>query len=92
MSIQLVSRAKAAGVRLSPRDVFERKTVAGLAEVAALGDGDRRGVLDELPGGGVGEVPLTPIMRWMLDRGGAGFGRFSQAVILICRRNRRVPG
>ncbi|RZL74693.1 MAG: hypothetical protein EOP29_13670, partial [Rhodococcus sp. (in: high G+C Gram-positive bacteria)] len=25
-------------------------------------------MLDELPGGGVGDVPLTPIVHWMLDR------------------------
>ena len=37
MSIQLVTRAKAAGVVITPRDVFERKTVAALAEVADRG-------------------------------------------------------
>ena len=36
MAIQLVARAKAAGVVISPREVFERKTVAGLARVAAV--------------------------------------------------------
>nr|WP_232433680.1 non-ribosomal peptide synthetase [Rhodococcus sp. AW25M09] len=68
MSIQLVSRAKAAGLALSPRDVFEHKTVAALAEVVAAGEGTAAVVLDELPGGGVGDVPLTPIVAWMLDR------------------------
>ncbi|MCD2100544.1 phosphopantetheine-binding protein, partial [Rhodococcus rhodochrous] len=34
VSIQLVSRAKARGVVFTPRDVFERRSVAGLAEVA----------------------------------------------------------
>ncbi|WP_080737257.1 non-ribosomal peptide synthetase [Rhodococcus fascians] len=68
MSIQLVSRAKAAGLALSPRDVFEHKTVAALAEVVAAGDGTAALVLEELPGGGVGDVPLTPIVAWMLDR------------------------
>ena len=33
VSIQLVSRARKAGLKLSPRDVFEQKTVAGLATV-----------------------------------------------------------
>ncbi|WP_449619236.1 amino acid adenylation domain-containing protein, partial [Rhodococcus cercidiphylli] len=68
MSIQLVSRAKAAGLSLSPRDVFEHKTVAALAEVVASSDGTAPLVLEELPGGGVGDVPLTPIVAWMLDR------------------------
>src|SRR5262249_45669561 len=35
ISIQLVSRARAAGVVLSVRDVFEHRTVAGLVRVAA---------------------------------------------------------
>ncbi|MFF0818631.1 non-ribosomal peptide synthase/polyketide synthase, partial [Rhodococcus sp. NPDC003318] len=71
VSIQLVARAKAAGVVIRARDVFERKTVAGLAQVAALGDESSAPVvLAELPGGGVGEAPLTPIMRWMTDRPG----------------------
>ncbi|WP_308811204.1 phosphopantetheine-binding protein, partial [Rhodococcus sp. AD45-ID] len=82
VSIQLVSRAKATGIVFSPRDVFERKTVAGLAEIAVFGDGLEAATLEELPGGGVGEVPLTPIMRWLLERGTSGFTRFSQALML----------
>jgi amino acid adenylation domain-containing protein/non-ribosomal peptide synthase protein (TIGR01720 family) len=78
MSIQLVTRAKAAGVVISPRDVFERKTVAALAEIA--GQGDETVVLEELPGGGVGEIPLTPIVRWLLGRGG-DFRRYSQTAL-----------
>ncbi|MFC0449395.1 amino acid adenylation domain-containing protein, partial [Rhodococcus jostii] len=78
MSIQLVTRAKAAGVLISPRDVFERRTVSGLAEIAGSGDGTV--VLEELPGGGVGEIPLTPIVRWMLGRGG-DFRRYSQSAL-----------
>ncbi|WP_160103359.1 amino acid adenylation domain-containing protein, partial [Rhodococcus sp. T7] len=78
MSIQLVTRAKAAGVLISPRDVFERKTVAGLA--ATAGTDDEAVVLDELPGGGIGEIVLTPIVRWMLARGG-DFRRYAQSAL-----------
>ncbi|GCE43503.1 hypothetical protein Rhow_007733 [Rhodococcus wratislaviensis] len=78
MSIQLVTRAKAAGVLISPRDVFERKTVAGLAATACTDD--EAVVLDELPGGGVGEIVLTPIVRWMLARGG-DFRRYAQSAL-----------
>ncbi|MFD7010512.1 amino acid adenylation domain-containing protein, partial [Rhodococcus jostii] len=78
MSIQLVTRAKGAGILISPREVFERKTVAGLA--AAAGTEDGTVVLDELPGGGIGEIPLTPIVRWMLARGG-DFRRYSQSAL-----------
>ncbi|MEV0299066.1 amino acid adenylation domain-containing protein [Nocardia sp. NPDC050710] len=80
MSIQLVTRARAAGVSFSARDVFERKTVAGLAEVAV--DGSAASVLSELPGAGVGAVPLTPIMQRLLARSESGIGRLSQAMML----------
>ncbi|MGW6421808.1 amino acid adenylation domain-containing protein [Nocardia sp. NPDC055053] len=81
MSIQLVTRARAAGVAFSAREVFERKTVAGLAEIAVVDDGAAATALPaELPGGGVGPIPLTPIMCWMFERG--GFDRFCQWVLL----------
>ncbi|WUI70062.1 amino acid adenylation domain-containing protein [Nocardia sp. NBC_00403] len=80
MSIQLVSRAKAAGIVFTPRDVFEQKTVARLARVA-VDVGDIALVeLAELPGGGVGEVPLTPVVAASLAAG--SFGRFAQAMVL----------
>ena len=42
VSIQLVARARAAGLVFTPREVFERKTVAALAVVA--GDADTQAV------------------------------------------------
>ncbi|MEU2258674.1 condensation domain-containing protein, partial [Nocardia xishanensis] len=86
MSIQLVARAKAAGVVISPREVFEHKTVAGLAGVAAWA-GVGGPVLEELAGGGVGQVPVTPIVAWLLERVGSsdrvgGVDRVSQSVLL----------
>ncbi|MGF6887585.1 amino acid adenylation domain-containing protein/non-ribosomal peptide synthase protein (TIGR01720 family), partial [Nocardia sp. GAS34] len=82
MSIQLVTRARAAGVLFSPRDVFECRTVAGLARVAIRDTAAATALAAELPGGGVGPIPLTPIMRWLLERAESGFGRFSQAMML----------
>ncbi|MFD9670183.1 condensation domain-containing protein, partial [Rhodococcus sp. NPDC059968] len=82
VAIQLVSRAKARGVVFSSRDVFERRTVGGLAEVAQLPeDSGPPVVLAELPGGGVGWMPLTPVARALIERGG-GFGRFSQHMLV----------
>ncbi|GAA3219228.1 amino acid adenylation domain-containing protein [Actinocorallia longicatena] len=77
-SIQVVSRARTEGLVLSPRDVFEHRTVARLCVVAeenALAKD--RPVLAELPGGGVGLVPLLPVGRHLLERGGS-IGRFAQ--------------
>jgi amino acid adenylation domain-containing protein len=68
MSIQLVSRARRAGVNVMPRDVFEQPTVRALAEVARWSDGlsARRPAPDE----GTGLLIPTPILRWFLGRPG----------------------
>ncbi|MGA9871874.1 MAG: amino acid adenylation domain-containing protein, partial [Rhodococcus sp. (in: high G+C Gram-positive bacteria)] len=87
VSIQLVARARARGVIITPRDVFEQKTVARLAAVSTTEDAlVPESVLDELPGGGVGRMPLMPfaqsmIERVMIERGGS-FDRFVQTVTL----------
>jgi len=78
LSIQLVARAKAVGVSFSTQDVFDQKTVAALAATAtASGNGTQ---LPELPGGGVGAMPLSPIVHAMLERG--NFDRFAQAALV----------
>ncbi|MFD0182974.1 condensation domain-containing protein, partial [Streptomyces sp. NPDC127133] len=77
MSIQLVSAARRAGLRFSPRDVFECKTVARLAEVARAADG----AVPAAPDDGVGEVPLTPIMKELVSRGGP-FEEFNQSTVV----------
>ncbi|WP_264349529.1 non-ribosomal peptide synthetase [Streptomyces milbemycinicus] len=79
-SIQVVSRARAHGVEISPRDVFEHRTVARLAEVV----GGRTGVgalLEEFDGGGVGSMPLLPVARWFRELG-TGFDRVSQSMMV----------
>jgi non-ribosomal peptide synthase protein (TIGR01720 family) len=87
VSIQLVSRARRAGLSITPRAVFQYQTVEALAavagDVAATAAAQGREVaLDDV---GVGEFPATPIMRWLRERGGPT-ERFSQAMLL------RVPG
>ncbi len=79
LAIQLVSRARAEGVTVTPLQVFEHRTVAALA--AAADAAGATAVLEELPGGGVGEIPLPPIVRYMLDRGG-DHDRFAQTAVL----------
>ncbi|MEO3755455.1 amino acid adenylation domain-containing protein [Streptomyces sp. B6B3] len=66
MSMQLASRARRAGLVVSPRQVFELRTPAALA--AASGDAAAGAV--ERDDAGVGEVPLTPVMREVIDRVG----------------------
>ncbi|MFD4355425.1 amino acid adenylation domain-containing protein [Nocardia sp. NPDC058518] len=78
LSIQLVARGRDAGLVFSARDVFEHPTPAGLA--AVVGAPGERVVLREMPGGGVGSVPRTPIVDWLLTQ--PGWQRFAHTMVL----------
>ncbi|MEU8268914.1 amino acid adenylation domain-containing protein, partial [Sphaerisporangium sp. NPDC049002] len=61
VAIQLLIRARRAGLRLTSRDVFRHRTVAELAQVAvADGAGDREA---DCAWGGEAGVPLVPLVR-----------------------------
>ncbi len=62
LSIQMVSRAAAAGVRIAPWQVFQHQTLAGLASVA-----DTAAAVRAEQGEVTGAAPLTPVQRWFLD-------------------------
>jgi len=62
LSMQVVARARAAGLVCRPRDIFVEQTVARLAGVVQ----GAVGPVDE----GVGPVVATPIMRWLQQMGG----------------------
>ncbi|MFE4535422.1 amino acid adenylation domain-containing protein [Streptomyces scopuliridis] len=81
MSIQLVSRLRQVGLVLTPQDIFEYKTVKALAGAAR----ETTRAASGGTGSGVGDVPLTPIMRWLRELDGPVDG-FHQAVLL------QVPG
>ncbi|MEU9607412.1 amino acid adenylation domain-containing protein [Streptomyces sp. NPDC048057] len=77
LAIRLVNRARASGVAIRPRDVFQWQTPRALARAAAhatppTGPGE--------PSEAVGAFPRTPIMHWL-----AGFGApadsFAQSVL-----------
>ena len=76
LSMQVVARARAAGVMCRPRDVFVEQTVARLARVAVVADGS-----DDVVDEGIGPVVATPIMRWLAAVDGP-VGEFNQAVTL----------
>jgi glycopeptidolipid biosynthesis protein len=76
LSMQVVARARAAGVLFRPRDVFVEQTVARLARVARLAtEGD--GAVDE----GLGEVVATPIIRWLQETDGP-VEQFNQTMVV----------
>ncbi|MDY7089482.1 MAG: amino acid adenylation domain-containing protein, partial [Actinomycetota bacterium] len=80
VSIQLVIRARQAGLVVTPRQVFQHRTVAALAPVLTTTGDD---VADD-PAAGVGDMPLLPIMAW-LDECGGDFKAFNQWLLV------RVP-
>jgi amino acid adenylation domain-containing protein/non-ribosomal peptide synthase protein (TIGR01720 family) len=76
LSMQVVARARAAGLACRPRDIFVEQTVARLARVAGMTDGET-GVVDD----GVGPVLATPIMHWLHDIEGA-VDQFNQTMVV----------
>ncbi len=78
-SMQVVARARAAGLTCRTRDIFVEQTVARLARVAGVIDGDAA-VIDE----GVGPLVATPIMRWLqgLESAGGPVDQFNQTVLV----------
>ena len=86
VSIQLVSRARRAGLSITPRMVFQHQTVEALAAAAGVVAEPVASALSEAERArlAVGVLPATPIMRWLQERGGPLDG-FSQSMLL------RVP-
>ncbi|MEV5243641.1 AMP-binding protein, partial [Streptomyces cinnamoneus] len=80
VSIQLVSRARAAGLVFTPKDVFQHRTVEALAAVA-LATNDSQAALPHDPDAGIGDVPLTPIIHWLAETGGPIDGFFQAMVV-----------
>ncbi|SES14724.1 non-ribosomal peptide synthase domain TIGR01720/amino acid adenylation domain-containing protein [Lentzea xinjiangensis] len=62
LSIQIVSRARQAGLELATKDVFTHQTIAELATVVRT-RGPEAAELPQI----AGPAPLTPIQRWYLD-------------------------
>ncbi|GAB2734824.1 non-ribosomal peptide synthetase [Amycolatopsis magusensis] len=74
VSLRVVSRARREGLTLTARDVFEGRTVAGIAARC----GGSAGKPAEAPA--VGDAPLTPIMRDLLRRSPESADGFCQWV------------
>ncbi|SNY72988.1 non-ribosomal peptide synthetase [Paractinoplanes atraurantiacus] len=76
VSLQVVARARTAGLHITPRQIFELRTVAALAAVAA--PATAAPVADS--SAALGDVPLTPMLAWLRDNGPAT--RYSQSMAL----------
>ena len=76
LSMQVVARARAAGVQCRPRDLFVEQTVARLAQVAVFCDGTAAEADD-----GTGPVVATPIIKWLNSVDGP-VDQFNQTLVL----------
>jgi amino acid adenylation domain-containing protein/non-ribosomal peptide synthase protein (TIGR01720 family) len=81
LSIQIVSRARAAGLHLSPRDLFQHQTIAELATVARF-DPKTGADRSTVHGPASGPLPLTPIQRRFFAQDWAEPQHFNQAMLL----------
>jgi amino acid adenylation domain-containing protein/non-ribosomal peptide synthase protein (TIGR01720 family) len=82
LSIQMVARARAAGLQFSPRQVFERQTIAELAAVAQaeLAIKADQGLIS-------GRVPLGPIQAAFFDWSLVRPDHYNQVVLLRLNEN-----
>ena len=79
-SIQVASRATAQGIAITPREIFQHRSVTELAAMVDAGSRETNS-LAELEGGGVGWLPLPPIARYLQELGGS-YDRFSMSTVV----------
>ncbi|HEV2705167.1 MAG TPA: amino acid adenylation domain-containing protein [Pyrinomonadaceae bacterium] len=81
LAIQIIAKASDAGIRLTPKQIFQHRTIAELAEVAGAAPAVRaeQGVV-------TGEVPLTPILYRFIEHDLTDLHHFNQAVFLQLRQ------
>jgi amino acid adenylation domain-containing protein/non-ribosomal peptide synthase protein (TIGR01720 family) len=83
LSVQIVARARQAGLLFTVRQIFDHQTVAGLARhVTATSPA---GAAPAGQGPVAGEVPLTPIQHWFFAQGFADPHHFNHALLLAPR-------
>jgi amino acid adenylation domain-containing protein/non-ribosomal peptide synthase protein (TIGR01720 family) len=77
LSIQIIARARQAGIQLTPRQLFENPTIAGQAQVASFGQ-----AIEAEQGIVTGEAPLTPIQRWFFEQDLPELWHWNQTALL----------
>jgi amino acid adenylation domain-containing protein len=75
LSIQIVARARAAGLALAPKHMFQAQTVAELAQLAGETVQAEQGTV-------AGPVQTPPIVRWFLDQELEDAHHFNQSMLL----------
>jgi amino acid adenylation domain-containing protein/non-ribosomal peptide synthase protein (TIGR01720 family) len=79
LSLQVVARARRAGLQVTPRQMFDHPTIAALAAAAGVA-GESAAAAEQ--GRVEGRAPLTPIQAWYLEQDQPAPGHFNQAALL----------
>ncbi|MGU0690312.1 non-ribosomal peptide synthase/polyketide synthase [Pseudomonas aeruginosa] len=80
VSIQVVSRARQAGLQLSPRDLFQHQNIRSLALAAKVGAATAE------QGPASGEVALAPVQRWFFEQAIPNRQHWNQSLLLQARQ------
>ena len=77
LAIQISARAKQAGMQVKPRQIFEQRTLRGVAQ--SIGQ-EKQAMAEQQAV--VGEAPLTPIQHWFFDQQFIDSHHFNQAHLI----------
>jgi len=86
LTLQVVSRARQAGLFLTPKLLFEHPTLADLAALAQPA-GSARAVQERVP---EGPVPLSPVQTWFFSQPLPQPAHWNQSILLSLPRSVRV--
>ena len=81
LSLQIIAKANQAGLKLTPKQVFESPTIA---ELAAATDKHQDTRIEQ--GAVIGAVPLTPIQHWFFEQDLPEPHHWNQAILLETRQ------
>jgi amino acid adenylation domain-containing protein/non-ribosomal peptide synthase protein (TIGR01720 family) len=82
LSLQIISKARDAGLQLTPKQIFQYQTIAELAAVA----GTTQTTIEAEQGIVTGTVFLTPIQQWFFEQNLLDAHHWNQAVLLETRQ------
>ncbi|WCM49880.1 amino acid adenylation domain-containing protein [Pseudomonas sp. WJP1] len=78
VSMQVVSRARQAGILLSPKDLFQHQTIRSLAQAARSGE---QQLIDQGPASGA--VALAPVQQWFFEQAIPARQHWNQSLLLV---------
>jgi amino acid adenylation domain-containing protein/non-ribosomal peptide synthase protein (TIGR01720 family) len=77
LTIQITARANQAGLRLTPKQVFQHQTIAELAAVSGTAP-----TIEAEQGFVMGQAPLTPVQHWFFEQNLSEPHHFNQSILL----------